>query len=208
MVSLWRKCVFYRCCGGGYMSPVAVLFARPDSVYKSINGCDVYDIKRDARSYDGSLPVIAHPPCRAWGKLRHMANPRPDEKDLARLSVELIRRSGGVLEHPSTSLLWEDQNLPRPGAFDQFGGWTLPISQYWFGHKADKKTFLYIVGVSPSDIPPLPIVLGDAPFTIGKISKARRGPNYLNRPEVTKAEREHTPEDLAHWLVDLARRVK
>lgn len=188
------------------MSPVAVLFARADSVYKTIPGCDVYDIHRDARNYAENHPVICHPPCRAWGKLRVMAKPRHDEKDLARLSVSLVRQNGGVLEHPATSTLWPDQGLPRPGVFDSHGGWTLPISQYWFGHKAEKKTFLYIVGVSPSDIPDFPIQLGDAPFTIGKISVPRR--NAYTRPEVTKAEREHTPADLATWLVDLARRVK
>ena len=60
---------------------IAVLFARNDSRYKQLEGYDVYDIDRDARNYNGTNPVIAHPPCRAWGRLSHMANPRPDEKD-------------------------------------------------------------------------------------------------------------------------------
>lgn len=49
---------------------VAVLFARADSNYKAIPGCELYDMERDARTYDGSCPVVAQPPCRAWGRLR------------------------------------------------------------------------------------------------------------------------------------------
>jgi len=30
---------------------VAVLFAREDSVYKTLPGCEVYDMARDARTY-------------------------------------------------------------------------------------------------------------------------------------------------------------
>lgn len=65
------------------MSKIAVLFARKDSAYKQSSLFDVYDIDRDARTYCDSYPVLAHPPCRAWGMLSHMANPRPNEKQLA-----------------------------------------------------------------------------------------------------------------------------
>lgn len=66
---------------------VAVLFARTNSVYKTLPDVEVYDIERDARTYDGPWPVVAHPPCRAWGRLRTFASPRPDERNLARLAV-------------------------------------------------------------------------------------------------------------------------
>lgn len=49
---------------------IAVLFARQDSIYKTLPGCDVWDIERDARKWPGGCPVVAHPPCRAWGRLR------------------------------------------------------------------------------------------------------------------------------------------
>lgn len=74
-----------------------MLFARKDSIYKSMPECDVWDIERDARNWPGGCPAIAHPPCRAWGELSHMANPRPDEKDLAIFAVEKIREWGGFL---------------------------------------------------------------------------------------------------------------
>jgi len=96
------------------MQTVAVLFARADSVYKQLPGTDVYDMERDARIYDGPHPVVAHPPCRAWGRLRSFANPRPDERNLARLAVAMVREFGGVLEHPAGSTLWSAQGLPPP----------------------------------------------------------------------------------------------
>ena len=57
---------------------VAVLFVRSDSVYKQMADVDCYDIDRDARTWPGGCPVVAHPPCRAWGLLRQFAKPRPD----------------------------------------------------------------------------------------------------------------------------------
>ena len=53
-------------------SPVAAMFVRADSVYKTIPGVDCWDIDRDARLWPGGCPVVAHPPCRAWGRLRHL----------------------------------------------------------------------------------------------------------------------------------------
>ena len=179
---------------------VAVLFAREDSTYKTLPGCEVYDVARDARTYDGPWPVVAHPPCRAWGRLRTFANPRPDERNLARLAVALVREFGGVLEHPAGSTLWPAQTLPRPGERDAFGGWTLAAPQHWWGHKAEKATWFYVVGCEPRDQPDLPFVLGDAAYVV----QSRKREDY--RPHITKAEREHTPPELANWLVELARR--
>lgn len=184
---------------------VAVLFARADSVYKTLSGVEVYDAERDARTYDGPHPVVAHPPCRGWGQLRHMASPRPDERNLARLAVALVREFGGVLEHPSASVLWPAQGLPAPGASaDQFGGWTLAAPQKWWGHEAEKKTLFYIVGCGPRDIPLMPLKLGEAEAVIG----TPHGAASSKKREIAKAAREHTPLELAMWLVELARRCK
>lgn len=190
---------------------VAVLFARGDSVYKDLQGVDVYDIQRDARTWQGGCPVVAHPPCRAWGRLRQFAKPRPDEKALALFAVEKVRTFGGVIEHPKGSTLWKAAGLPKPGERDEFGGWTLPVFQSWWGHKAEKATFLYIVGCEPEDIPDMPLVLGDATHVVSGSGRRRDGGRLRRgdpgwRPEVTKAEREHTPTNFAVWLVDLAGR--
>jgi hypothetical protein len=185
---------------------IAVLFARADSVYKTLPDCDVWDIERDARNWPGGVSVIAHPPCRAWGRLRALANPRPDEKALALFAVAQVRQFGGVLEHPAGSTLWPAAGLPEPGRRDAFGGWTLPIAQSWWGHRAEKLTYLYIVGCAPSAVPALPFVMGEASHVVGgsRIRKGARG----WRPEVTKAERERTPEPLARWLLALAWRCQ
>lgn len=191
---------------------VAVLFARGDSCYKAIPGCDVWDIERDARRWPGGGPVVAHPPCRAWGRLRALANPRPDEKELALFAVRQVRCWGGVLEHPAHSTLWDAAGLPRPGRRDEFGGWTLPIHQSNWGHRAEKPTWLYIVGIEPGELPEMPLTLGEATHVIGTSGRRRDGTRLRKgdpgwRPEVTKAEREHTPEELARWLVELASRA-
>lgn len=180
---------------------VAALFVRSDSVYKEMPEVDAYDMDRDARTYDGPYPVVAHPPCRAWGRLRTFANPRPDERNLARLAVALVREFGGVLEHPAGSTLWRSQGMPTPGnGQDEAGGWTLAAPQHWWGHKAEKATWFYIVGCAPHEIPAVPLVLGEAAFVV----QSRK--RHDHRPHISKAEREHTPPELAHWLVELARR--
>ena len=189
------------------MIKVAVLFARADSIYKAQPGADVYDIDRDARTYAGQWPVVAHPPCRAWGRLRQFANPRPDEKALAIFAVEKVRQLGGVLEHPECSSLWNEAGLPMPGCgVDEFGGWTLPLDQFWFGHRARKRTWLYIVGVRPVDIPAIPLRFGNPSHVVRYSDNERR--KALGLKILPKAEREHTPAEFASWLIDLAARAR
>lgn len=178
---------------------VPVLFARADSVYKGIPDCDVYDESRDALTWPGGAPGVFHPPCRGWGRLRTFAKVTPGEMDLARWSVDQVRRWGGVLEHPATSTLWADQGLPEPQRRDEYGGFTLPVLQKWWGHRAEKATWLYIVGIAPRDLPPIPLVLGDASHVVQTNRKCDP------RPHITKAEREHTPVKMAKWLCDVAR---
>ncbi len=154
---------------------VAVLFARKDSIYKTIPECEAYDIERDAVTYRKSgltLPIIAHPPCRSWSRLKYFAKPRRGEKKLAIWSVGMIRKFGGVLEHPSDSSLWKQLNLPKGQQRDEFGGWTLSVDQFWWGHLARKRTWLYIVGVEPKDIPPIPLKMGDAEFVVSTSIRA------------------------------------
>lgn len=190
---------------------VAVLFAREDSVYKALPGCDVWDQARDARRWPGGCPVVAHPPCRLWGKLRGFAKPDEGERELAPWAVEQVRRFGGVLEHPSQSLLWKVCGLPEPGQRDRWGGWTLPVTQNWFGHRALKPTRLYVVGCAPGSIPPIPFFLGEPTHVIQTRSHGRvrlKKGDLGWKPEVSKAEREQTPSAMAAWLVELARRTE
>lgn len=170
---------------------VAALYVRDVSHYKDMPHVEAYDRHRDARTYPGPYPVVAHPPCRSWGKYAHWSKAETEERDLAFLALDQVRRFGGVLEHPVGSRLWPVMQLPRPGAVhDRFGGWTLQTDQCRFGHRAMKPTLLYIVGLQPDQLPPLP---------------------PARRPETTvenmgRPERERTPEPFARFLVDLARR--
>jgi len=180
-------------------STVAVLFARADSIYKTLP-VDVWDEARDARGWPGGSPLVAHPPCRMWGRLRQFANGSHDEKMLAVGAVAHVRKYGGVLEHPAESTLWAHCGLPRPGQFpDSFGGWSMAVNQFIFGHRAEKSTWLYVVGCEPDDIPYMPI-RGGRPTHCVRPTKS-----YPRLPSITKRERA-TPPAFAAWLVELARR--
>ena len=170
---------------------MAVLFARADSIYKKISGCDVWDARRDARRYRGNDPVIAHPPCRGWGRLKAFAKPAPGEIELGEFAVDVVRRNGGVLEHPAGSTLWRAKGMPRPTmGKDEYGGWTILIRQCDFGHPAEKDTWLYLVGVDLETMPRPRVELGIPTRRVEQLGRAAR---------------EHTPERLARWLVELAR---
>jgi hypothetical protein len=192
------------------MSPVAALFVTRDSHYKKMPGVDCYDIDRDALTWPGGCPCVCHPPCRSWGALKAFAKPRDRERDDARWAVAMVRKYGGVLEHPKGSSLWADQGLPASGKFDEFGGMTITINQVWFGHQARKSTWLYIVGTAgyPPPLPPFPPGAAQRKPT-HYIGRPRRLvgrpdlPGYM--PECTHKAREATPPELAHWLIELAR---
>ena len=68
-------------------------------------------------------------------------------------------------------------------------------------------------GLPPRNIPDIPLALGEATHICGTSGRRRDGSRMHKgdkgwRPEITKAEREHTPIELAHWLYELACRCK
>ena len=172
------------------MSDVAALFVRASSHYKTISGVDCYDFQRDALTWPGGVPGVFHPPCRAWAGLSQFAKPRPGERELAFWAMAMCRRFGGVVEHPFASRLWAESECGSFGVRDRFGGVLIPFYQSWFGHRAQKKSCLYVVGslpVLPDSSPLLPTVTVE----------------NMGRPE-----RERTPPALSRWLVDVARSSK
>lgn len=190
---------------------VAALYVRADSVYKSMPNVDAWDESRDARQYSGPHPVVAHPPCRLWGCLKHFSTAPVAEKALAHCAVKAVREFGGILEHPRGSSLWREAHLPPPGEIDQWGGHSIMVEQFWWGHKAEKKTLLYIVGCPIGELPTMPVRFGEPTHVIARPGRTRKKlkPGSAGRkPWVSKAEREHTPPAFAAWLVELARRCK
>ena len=133
---------------------VSVLCTCERSAYAAIDGVECYGVDRDAYTFGGGGPVVAHPPCRAWGKLKRFSKADEREKALAPFCVEIVRRHGGVLEHPKGSSLWAHCQLPTPkaGGLDAYGGWTVEVDPYDWGFPAHKPTYLYIVGASPIDV--------------------------------------------------------
>ena len=172
---------------------IAVLFARSDSDYKNYPDFEVYDIERDARQFCKKMPVLAHPPCRAWGQLSHMANPREGEKQLAYLALAQVRLNGGVLEHPASSRFFKEAELPIGMFTDEFGGFTVQIDQFDFGHVAHKATKLYICGINPSQLPELP------PKNTASTDRSICG-NVKGTKRCTQYQREYTPPPLIAWL--------
>lgn len=139
---------------------ITVLCVRKDSIYKKLD-CDCYDKEWDMNIWLGGNSVIAHPPCAQWGKFRQFATDNQVEKQLAIKCINLVRKWGGIIEHPSSSKIFgypaSEEILPLPGLRDKWGGYSICINQHWFGHQCEKKTLLYIVGVEEKNLPAIPL---------------------------------------------------
>jgi hypothetical protein len=178
---------------------IPVLFTADRSVYDILPGFDPWPASRNALNYHDHLPVIAHPPCRLFGRLRSFSNAPASEKELAYFAIRVIRRLGGVLEHPESSTLWAELSLPKGLEIDNFGGFTMSIDQHWFGHKARKRTWLYIVGCRPAQVPDYPILFDYPTHTVSK------GPRSKPLLELSAKARSATPVNFALWLQSLVR---
>lgn len=191
--------------GADTLHDVVVLFVRADSIYKTLPGVDCYDAQRDARTWPGGCPVVAHPPCRTWGRIAPLVTrATPGEKELGPWAVEQVRRWGGVVEHPAGSRLFAYCGCGVPGGLpDEHGGIVIEVDQFHWGHRAAKPTRLYIVGTL--DIPPIPHRDGRPSHCITQGHGVRIG-HPAFKPRVPDWEREATPLAFATWLVELARR--
>ena len=139
---------------------VAALFVLADGPYSGLAQVDLWDESRDARLYDGPYPVVAHPPCARWGRYWHggpsarVRKIKGDDGGFFIAALEAVRRFGGVLEHPAASSAWKAFDLktpPRSGGWvsaDFRGGWTCCVDQQYYGHRAQKATWLYAHGVA------------------------------------------------------------
>jgi len=159
---------------------IAALFVATDGVYAGLPGVDVWDEARDARTYAGPWPVVAHPPCQRWGRFWHGSTRKPhqfklgDDGGCFAAALKAVRAWGGVLEHPKDSHAWAHFSLETPsdlGAAD--GGWVRADNQGWtccveqghYGHFSRKPTWLYVVGRVPW-LPPPQLHWGRSPQRI------------------------------------------
>lgn len=175
--------------------PVAVLCANSVTAYRGLPGVEVYDKKRDARTFRGGVPVIAHPPCRSWSAwCGHQAKPEPGERELALWCVEQVNNCGGILEQPAHSRLWDTARLPKPGTPYQNGRFCVSVWQAWWGYPMKKATWLYLVGIEPADV--------RTPYRLHPAGGDRRREQLMS-----KQQRSRTEPAFAAWLVALARTV-
>jgi hypothetical protein len=147
---------------------VAALYVATGGCYFGLPNVDPWDQPRDARLYAGPYPVVAHPPCERWGRYYfggpqwlkdgHPRKVLGDDGGCFAAALASVRRWDGVLEHPADSHAWEANQLLAPpcrGGWVTAGdwtGWTCCVSQGSYGHKGNKATWLYAVGV---DLPAL-----------------------------------------------------
>ncbi len=118
--------------------PVAALFVDPLGIYPHLVQPGLWwDEIRDARTYEGPHPVVAHPPCNLWvnmaavnwkryGRQKPAWYPGGDDGGCFASALASVRRWGGVLEHPAGSHAWPNHGLFAP--FDLRGNVGEPIS--------------------------------------------------------------------------------
>jgi len=191
---------------------VAALFVATGGCYFGLQDIDPWDVHRDARTYDGPHPVVAHPPCARWCRLAGLVESRGGPKrghdgGCFAAALAAVRRWGGVLEHPAWSGAWPAFGLPPPNIeggwqADIWGGWCCHVEQRWYGHRASKATWLYAVGC---DLPQLR--WGAGPEPEARYSEAAIGarPRSQVCERMSKRERNATPLEFRDVLIAIAR---
>jgi hypothetical protein len=191
---------------------VAALYVDPAGIYSTMPGVDPWGEERDARTYAGPHPVVAHPPCARWGRYWHGG---PSVRERRRLgdddgcfdaALRSVLDHGGVLEHPEATHAWRHANIvapPRgggwvPAGLFHAGAWTCCVEQGHYGHRARKATWLLLVGAEPPELAWGP-----------SVSKLKIDDGYHTQAErMGKRERAATPRAFAEVLVAMARSAR
>lgn len=191
---------------------VVALFVMRDSIYKQL--CyECFDDKRNALFYAGKLPVVAHPPCQLWGKMANVnfarwggEHNRPgNDGGCFRFALDAVNKFGGVLEHPAETYAWPKYGLPRPlnDKWKHIGelgmGWVCEVWQSAYGHRANKRTWLYYVGKNPPLNP-----RWERPVGTHQIGFHDQRGKDRNKPTLGRKESNHTPLEFANYLISLA----
>ena len=152
------------------MDRVAALFVDPRGIYSTLANVDCWGPDRDATTYAGALPVVAHPPCARWCRLAGLVEARwgykrGEDGGLFASALASVRRWGGVLEHPAYSDAWGRYGLPTPpfgGGWQRgfCGGWACHVEQGKYGHRAKKGDMAVSVRRRSAEVDALGRLLG------------------------------------------------
>lgn len=198
---------------------IAALYVEACGVYYGLPDVDPWDVERDARLYGGPHSVVAHPPCKRWGRYWHggpsarVRRVLGDDGGCFAAALEAVRRWGGVLEHPEASHAWRRFGLnapPRHGGWVRAGltdpGWTCCVEQGHYGHRARKATWLYVVGAALPSLRWGPSE-GDRlePGFHSAEERAAASDEERRIPRLTERERMDTPLEFRDLLLELAR---
>lgn len=142
---------------GGTEPTVAALYVEKGGTYYDLPGVEPWGEDKDARTYSGPWPVVAHPPCARWSRLAGFTEARfgykrGEDGGCFAAALESVRTWGGVLEHPAYSAAWDCFNLPEPiwkggWTFGIDGGAACYIEQGRYGLPVKKATWLYAYGI-------------------------------------------------------------
>ena len=161
---------------------VAALFVEDGGCYSGLPGVDPWPESRDARTYGGPNPVVAHPPCQRWGNFWHGTPARPhqyrlgDDGGCFAAALAAARTWGGVIEHPAGSRAWAWFGIAKPRAGAGWvpagnGGWTCSVDQGHYGHFARKSTWLLAYGMPRDALPELEWSRADQPIPAWMIER-------------------------------------
>jgi len=191
---------------------IAALFVDERGCYAGVPGVEAWPLSRDARLYAGPWPVVAHPPCDRWGRMAPVNQARyghrvGDDAGCFASALASVRRWGGVLEHPASSLAWPAFGLVKPAssggwALNPCGGWTAQVEQRHYGHRARKATWLYAFGVA---LPSLRWGPGPAPEAWISSDRPRAVLAALGIAQLGKREAKATPIEFRDVLIAMAR---
>lgn len=204
---------------------IAALYVATDGVYFGLPNVDPWDQARDARTYAGPHPVVAHPPCERWGRYwsggpsARKRRIKGDDGGAFAAALAAVRKWGGVLEHPEASGAWRAFGLsppPRCGGWIPadhilgYCGWTCCVEQGHYGHRARKATWLYAHGV---DLPSLK--WGNAPGDFVRLEEGFHSKEERARAiktgacqRLSKRQRAATPIEFRDVLLSIAMAAK
>lgn len=198
---------------------IAALFVSEEGPYADDPRFDAWGINRDARTYAGSDPVVAHPPCERWGRMAegsptHKTEQLGADEGKFHVALQKVRANGGVLEHPQGSHAWRWFNLPTPprkgwSVPDAYGGRSCYIDQGAYGHPAKKPTWLYAVlptypALNWTRVWDRPRIGGDGFHSSKERARAKATGRYKPKEQVPGEWRWRTPDDLKTALFELA----